>query len=186
MDPTYVCWTCLQPFKQPSLLETHQAQCNEGSFQQHAATWAPQITTFFRTIAQELSLPSMEDLVPFMTQNYRMLPRSHALDPQDQEVMKLFELNRGTYPSQCRIYQANPPSCLAALLQWRIIGGLLSLVSTQTCINLMETPARVQVTSGEDAPPQPSQQPTRPPPPPPTGPLPSTKVVPPAIKKCLK
>ena len=186
MDPTWVCWTRLQPFKQPSLLEAHRAQCNEGSFQQHAATWVPQITTFFHTIAQELSLPSMEDLVPFMTQNYQMLPQSHALDPQDQEVMKLFALNRGTYPSQRGIYQANPPSCLAALLQWRIIGGLLSLVSTQTRINLMETPARVQVTSREDAPPQPSQQPTHPLPPPPTGPPRSTKVVPPAIKKMLK
>ena len=103
MDPTRVCWTCLQSFKQPSLLEAHQAQCNEGSFQWHAATWAPQITTFFHTVTQELSLPSMEDLVPFVTQNYRMLPWSHALDPQDQEVMKLFELNCGTYPNQHRI-----------------------------------------------------------------------------------
>ena len=127
----------------------------------------------------------MEDLVPFVKQNYQMLPRSHALDPQDQEVMKLFELNRGTYPSQHRIYQANPPNCLAALIQWQIIGGLLSLVSPQAHIDLMETPAGVQVTSREDAPPQPSQQPTRPPLPPP-GPPPSTKVVPPAIKKMLK
>ena len=84
---------------------------------------APRITTFFRTVTQELSLPSMEDLVPFVTQNYRMLPRSHALDPQDQEVMKLFELNRGTYPSQRRVYQANPPNYLAELIQWRVIGG---------------------------------------------------------------
>ena len=101
------------------MLEAHWVQCAEGSFQQHAATWAPQITTFFHTVAQELSLPSMEDLVPFVTQNYRMLPRSHALDLQDQEVMKLFELNRGTYPSQHRIFQANPPKCLAELIQWR-------------------------------------------------------------------
>ena len=128
----------------------------------------------------------MEDLVPFVTQNYRMLPRSHALDPQDQEVMKLFELNRGTYPSQRRVYQANPPNCLAELIQWRVIGGLLSLVSEQARIDLMETPAGVQVTSREDAPPQQSQMPTRRPPPPPTGPPPSTKVVPPAIKKMLK
>ena len=186
MDPTRVCWTCLQSFKQPSMLEAHRVQCAEGSFQRHAATWAPRITTFFRTVTQELSLPSMEDLVPFVTQNYRMLPRSHALDPQDQEVMKLFELNRGTYPSQRRIYQANPPKCLAELIQWRIIGGLLSLVSPQARIDLMETPTGVQVTSREDAPPQPSQQRARPPPPPPTGPPPSTKVVPPAIKKMLK
>ena len=183
MDPTWVCWTCLQSFKQPSLLEAHQAQCNKGSFQWHAATWAPWITTFC-TVAQELSLPSMEDLVPFMTHNYQMLPWSHALDPQDQEVMKLFELNRGTYPSQRRIYQANPSNCLAALIQWRIIGGLLS---PQAHIDhLMETPAGVQVTSWEDAPPQPSQQPTHPLLPPPTGPLPSTKVVLLAIKKMLK
>ena len=128
----------------------------------------------------------MEDLVPFVTQNYRMLPRSHALDPQDQEVMKLFELNRGTYPSQRRVYQANPPNCLAELIQWRVIGGLLSLVSEQARIDLMETPAGVRVTSREDAPPQQSQMPTRRPPPPPTGPPPSTKVVPPAIKKMLK
>ena len=186
MDPTRVCWTCLQSFKQPSMLEAHRVQCAEGSFQRHAATWAPRITTFFRTVTQELSLPSMEDLVPFVTQNYRMLPRSHALDPQDQEVMKLFELNRGTYPSQRRVYQANPPNCLAELIQWRVIGGLLSLVSEQARIDLMETPAGVQVTSREDAPPQQSQMPTRRPPPPPTGPPPSTKVVPPAIKKMLK
>ena len=85
------------------MLEAHRVQCAEGSFQWHAATWA-RISTFFCTVAQELSLPSMEDLVPFVTQNYRMLPLSHALDPQDQEVMKLFELNYGTYPSQRRIY----------------------------------------------------------------------------------
>ena len=153
MDPTRVCWTCLQSFKQPSMLEAQRVQCAEGSFQRHAATWVPRITTFFHTVAQELSLPSMEDLVLFVTQNYQMLPQSHALDPQDQEVMKLFELNRGTYPSQRRIYQANPPKCLAELIQWRIIGGLLSLVSPQACINLMETPSGVQVTSQEDAPP---------------------------------
>ena len=51
MDPTRVCWTCLQSFKQPSMLEAHRAQCAEGSFQRHAATWAPRITTFFCTVA---------------------------------------------------------------------------------------------------------------------------------------
>ena len=183
MDPTQVCWTCLQFFKQPSMLEVHQAQCTEGNFQWQAATWTPQITTFFCTVAQELSLPSMEDLVPFITQNYWILPQSYALDPQDQEVMKLFELNYGTYPSQHRIYQPNPPNYLAALIQWWIISGLLS---PQACIDLMETPVGVQVTSQEDAPPQPSQLPTHPLPLPHTGPPPSTSAVPPTIKKMLK
>ena len=128
----------------------------------------------------------MEDLVPFVIQKYRMLPQSHALDTQDQEVMKLFELNRGTYLSQHRIYQPNPPRCLAELIQLWIIIGLLSMVSPQAHINLMETPAGVQVTSREDTPPPSSQLSTRPPLLPPTGPPPSTKVVPPAIKKMLK
>ena len=79
MEPTCVCWTCLQSFKQPYMLEVHQPQCTKGNFQWHAATWASWINTC--TITKELSLPSMDDLVPFVTQNYQMLPRSYVLDP---------------------------------------------------------------------------------------------------------
>ena len=110
MDPTRVCWTCLQSFKQPSMLEAHGSNVPREASSGMQPPGPPGSPPSFAQLPQELSLPSMEDLVPFVTQNYRMLPRSHALDPQDQEVMKLFELNRGTYPSQRRIYQATLPN----------------------------------------------------------------------------
>ena len=171
-----MCWTCLHSFKQPSLLVVHQAQCGQGNFQAHAAAWAPRVTNFFRTVAQELSLPSMEELVPFITQHLWFLPKPRStIEKPDLEVMKLYELNRQVYPSG-RTYRQDPPNCLAALIQWRIIGRLLSLVSSEACTQLMDAPAGGAVVSTrEDPPPAPQHPPpARLPPPPPKGPPPAT------------
>ena len=187
MDPTRVCWTCLQSFKQPSLLEAHRAQCGQGQFQAHAAAWAPRVTNFFRIVAQELSLPSMEELVPFIKQHLRFLPKPRSpIDKPDLEVMKLYELNRQAYPSG-RTYRQDPPNCLAALIQWRIIGGLLSLVSSEARTQLMDAPAvGTAASTREDPPPAPRHPPpARLPPPPPKGPPPETAARAPASTQKL-
>ena len=168
MDPTRVCWTCLQTFKQPSLLEAHRAQCGQGQFQAHAAVWAPHVTNFFRIVAQEL--------IPFIKQHLRFLSKPHSpIDKVDLEVMKLYELNCQVYPSG-QTYRQDPPNCLAALIQWQIIGGLLSLVSSEARTQLMDAPAvGTVVSTRKDPPPAPQHPPpARQPPPPPQGPPPAT------------
>ena len=182
MDPTRVCWSCEQSFKQHPLLQEHLHQsCPQGSFEDNAAKWAPRITKFFEAITQELSLPTMEDLVPHVQTHRKFLPRAGAsMEVLDQEVMKLYELQWGTYPEDRHTYKQDPPNCLAALLQWQIIGGLMTLMSDPIRVELMDVaasaPVTRQVAPQED--PSPLPPPSHPLPLPPTHPLPSAAATP--------
>ena len=123
----------------------------------------------------------MEDLVPHVQIHCKFLPRAGAsIEVLDQEVMKLYELQQGTYPEDHCTYKQDPPNCLVALLQWWIIGGLMTLMSDPIRVKLMDAAASAPVTRWvapqEDPPPPPP--PSHPPPLPPTRPPPSAAATP--------
>ena len=166
----------INPLNNTSPCKTISVSVNKGVSKTMQQNGPPRITQFFQTVAQELSLPTMEDLVTHVHSHRRFLPKAgSSIETIDQEVMKLCELQQGTYPESHRIYQQDPPNCLASLLQWHIIGGLLTLVSDQAQTDLMDIstspPVTRRVAPWEDPPPLPP--PSHPPPPPPTWPPPS-------------
>ena len=84
-----------------------------------------------RYIAEKLKLPAVSSLLEFVRADPALYPKNNKTFTSDlQQLMEDFEQANGI-DHQSRDYQMLPPNCIAALLHWRTLLNLISLLNEE-------------------------------------------------------
>ena len=111
--------------------------------------WVGLVNQMLQYIAEKLKLPAVSSLLEFIRADPALYPKNNKTFMSDlQQLMEDFEQANGI-DHQSRDYQMSLPNCIAALLHWRTLFNLISLLDeedqqsiwdiTTTC-NLLSEP----------------------------------------------
>ena len=82
-------------------------------------------------IAEKLKLPAVSSLLEFIRANPTLCPKNNKTFQMDlQQLMWEFKQTNGI-DCQSTDYQMSPPNCIAALLHWRTLFNLISLLDEE-------------------------------------------------------
>ena len=82
-------------------------------------------------IAEKLKLPAVSSLLEFVRADPVLCPKNKKTFPSDlQQLMEEFKQANGI-DCQSTDYQMSPPNCIAALLHWRTLFNLISLLNEE-------------------------------------------------------
>ena len=82
-------------------------------------------------IAEKLKLPAVSSLLELIRADPTLCPKNNKIFQADlQQLMQEFEQANGI-DHQSTDYQMSPPNCIAALLHWRTLFNLISLLNKE-------------------------------------------------------
>ena len=131
--PCNTCWQCHQPICQQSRFDHHVQQnedCSGGEFRDiYFQEWVGLVNQMLWYITEKLKLPAVSSLLEFIRADPALYPKNNKTFTSDlQQLMEDFEQANGI-DHQSRDYQMLPPNCIAAVLHWRTLFNLISLLN---------------------------------------------------------
>ena len=108
-----------------------EAGCFGGEFRDaYFQEWVGLVNQMLQFIVEKSKLPAVSLLLEFVRADPTLCPKNKTFTADLRQLMEDFKQANGI-GHQSRDYQMSPPNCIAALLHWRTLFNLISLLNEE-------------------------------------------------------